>query len=228
MSEKISRLTTGIYGLDEMIGGGFPFPATVLLAGPAGAGKTIFSLQFLCEGVTQNEKGIYFSTMSEPTQWMLRFLSDFDFIDKKWFGEQLQYVDLGPVISDGIDPLKLLFIIEEKITEFMPQRIVIDPITIIRSVMDMDYRTFLFNLTTRLKNWNAVTLLTGEVKPEESYPPEVSYIVDGLVLLYNVKIGVGERKRYLEVLKMRGVKHLTGDHLFDITRKGIVVQPGLK
>ena len=167
--------------------------------------------------------------MSEPTQWMLRFLSEFDFLDKKWFGDQIEYVDLGPQISDGIDPLKLLYMIEEKVNEVMPQRIVIDPITIIKSIMDMDYRTFLFNLTTRFKNWNTTTLLTGEVRPDEVYPVEVSYIVDGLVLLTNVKMGVGgERKRYLEIIKMRGTNHMTGDHLFDITHKGIMVQPGLK
>jgi circadian clock protein KaiC len=229
MGEQIPRIPTGILGLDDMLEGGFPFPSTILLAGPAGSGKTIFSLQFLCEGVRQKEKCIYFSTMSEPTQWMLRFLREFDFVDKRWFGKEIEYVDLGPSLTDGIDPLKLLYMIEEKVTEAMPQRIVIDPVTVIRSVMDLDYRTFLFNLSTRLKNWNTVSLLTGEVGPNEAYPTEVSYIVDGLVLLSNFKLGVSsERKRYLEVLKMRGTNHLTGDHLFDITYKGIMVQPGLK
>ena len=40
------RLTTGVPGLDEMMGGGIPAGDAVMLAGPAGSGKTTFATQF--------------------------------------------------------------------------------------------------------------------------------------------------------------------------------------
>jgi circadian clock protein KaiC len=228
MDKKLSRVPTGIIGLDEMIEGGFPFPSTILVAGTAGAGKTIFSTQFLCEGARNNESCVFFSTMSESTQWMLRFLNNFKFIDRSYFGDAIKFVDMGPMLADETAPLKVLYFIEQQIEEYMPQRIVVDPLTIIEDSLGDKYRHFLYNLTLRLKNWQTTTLLTGEVKAQEPYPREVSYIVDGIILLTNVKIQQGERRRYLEVLKMRGTKHLTGDHLFIISNGGIQISPGLK
>jgi circadian clock protein KaiC len=219
---ELVRLQTGIQGLDDMIEGGFPFPSVVLVSGTAGTGKTTFALKYLCEGAKRGEQGLYFTTLSEPTQWMLRYASQFDFINPDYFGDQIVYCDLGTIMRE-IEPKQLLATIEEKIAETVPQRIVIDPITVIGSAMKGEYRTFLFDLFNRLKNWNATTLVTGEVAPGDLYPPEVSYAVDGIVLLMLSEEG-GARRKYLEVLKMRGTNHLTGKQSIDITKhEGIVV-----
>jgi len=219
---SLVRLTSGIPGLDEMIEGGFPFPSVILVSGSAGTGKTTFALKFLCEGAARGEKGLYFTTLSEPTQWMLRYASQFDFLDPEYFGEEIIYHDLGYNIKE-MEPSQLLSTIEEKIAEVIPQRIVIDPITVVGEIMGGDYRSFLFDLTNRLKNWNATSVLTGEVKPDELYPPEISYAVDGIILLMLLEEG-GSRRKYLEVLKMRGTNHITGRQSTDITKKdGILV-----
>jgi len=216
------RIPSGIPGLDEMIEGGFPFPSVVLLSGTAGTGKTTFALKFLCRGAESGEQGLYITTLSEPTQWMLRFASQFDFMKKDYFGDEIVYMDLGAHLRE-MDPPRLLDSIEEKIAEVLPQRIVIDPITVVGSMLKGDYRTFLFDMANRLKNWNATTLVTGEVNPGQLYPPEISYAVDGIVLLMLSEEG-GSRRKYLEVLKMRGTNHLTGRQSIDITSSdGIVV-----
>jgi circadian clock protein KaiC len=219
---ELVRLQSGIQGLDEMIEGGFPFPSVVLVSGSAGTGKTTFALKYLCEGAKRSEQGLYFTTLSEPTQWMLRYASQFDFINPEYFGDQIVYMDLGAMLRE-VEPKELLAAMEEKIAQTMPQRIVIDPITVVGGMLKGEYRTFLFDLFNRLKNWNATTLVTGEVGPGELYPPEVSYAVDGIVLLMLSEEG-GARRKYLEVLKMRGTNHLTGKQSIDITRQeGIVV-----
>jgi circadian clock protein KaiC len=216
------RLTSGIPGLDDMIEGGFPFPSVILVAGPAGTGKTTFALKYLCEGAKKGEQGLYFTTLSEPTQWMLRYASQFDFMDQGYFNDEIVYMDLGAMIRDK-KPSELMSIIEEKIAEVVPQRIVIDPITVIGGMMKGDYRQFLFDLSNRLKNWNATTLVTGEVNPGELYPTEISYAVDGIILLM-LSEEMGARRKYLEVLKMRGTNHQTGKQSIDISRKeGMVV-----
>jgi circadian clock protein KaiC len=205
-----------------MIEGGFPFPSVVLLAGSAGTGKTTFCLKYLSEGAKKGEQGLYFTTLSEPTQWMLRYASQFEFINKDYFGDQIKYMDLGIMMRE-MDANQLLAAIEEKIAEVMPQRIVIDPITVVGGMLKGDYRVFLFDLFNRLKNWNATTLVTGEVYPGELYPADVSYAVDGIILVM-LSEEAGARRKYLEVLKMRGTNHQTGKQSIDITRtEGIVV-----
>ena len=216
------RMNSGIPGLDDMIEGGFPFPSVILVAGSAGAGKTTFAQRFLFAGAEKGEQCLYFSTLSEPAQWMLRYASQFDFIKPEYYGKSVIYDDLGTLLRDCTRD-QLLDYIDSKVAEVMPQRIVIDPITVVGTMLKDDYRLFAFELTTRLKNWQATTLLTGEVRPGEMYPAEMSYAVDGVILLMLSDEGDARRK-YIEVLKMRGTNHLTGKQSVDITRKeGVVV-----
>jgi circadian clock protein KaiC len=44
------RLSVGVTGLDEMLGGGIPSGYSVLVAGPSGSGKTVLATQFIREG----------------------------------------------------------------------------------------------------------------------------------------------------------------------------------
>lgn len=222
VAPNFARLPTGIPGLDEMIEGGFPFPSVILVAGSAGSGKTTFGQKFLFHGASLGEQGLFFTTLSEPTQWMLRFASQFDFIRPECFGKEVVYVDMGEVLKRGT-PEMLLDFIDEKMAEVVPQRVVIDPITVVGTSLKEEYRTFIFDLSNRLKNWQSTTLLTGEVRPGDPYPAEVAYAADGIILLMLSDEGDARRK-YLEVLKMRGTNHLTGRQSVDISRKdGIVV-----
>lgn len=218
---EIVRIPSGIPGLDDMVEGGFPFPSVVLVAGSAGTGKTTFSLQFLFAGAEQDEQGLFFTTLSEPTHWMLQYSSNFSFVKKEYFGNLIQYVDLGSMLNRPAD--EILRYINDKIAETMPQRIVIDPVTIIGNIIKENYRKFLFDLTNSLKSWQAVTLLTGEVRPGEMYPVEVSYAADAMILL-SLKAEGNARRKYLEILKMRGTDHRTGAYPVSITREdGFVV-----
>jgi len=56
---------TGINEFDKLLDGGFTKGLIVLLAGSSGSGKTIFSFQWLFEGIKNNENGIYI-TLTEP------------------------------------------------------------------------------------------------------------------------------------------------------------------
>ncbi len=217
----IFRIPSGISGLDDMIEGGFPFPSVILIAGGAGTGKTTFSLQFLFAGAEKGEEGLFFTTLSEPTQWMLRYSSNFNFVKKEYFNRLIKYVDLGSKLNEPID--EVIEYINDKIAETMPQRIVIDPVTVIGNIVKGNYRKFLFDLTNSLKNWQAVTVLTGEVSPGEMYPVEVSYAADSVILL-SLKAEGNARRKYLEILKMRGTDHRTGAYPVSITREdGFVV-----
>ena len=114
MDDKLMRIDSGINGLDDMIEGGFPFPSVILVAGSAGTGKTTFAQKFLFEGAKAGQTGLYFTTLSEPTQWMLRYSCKFDFVDPSLFGKDILYHDLGCRIRDST-PEDLLSLIDDKI-----------------------------------------------------------------------------------------------------------------
>src|SRR5476649_946288 len=58
------RVQTGIVGLDEILGGGFPEDRMYLIEGTPGTGKTTLALQFLLDAVRHGQKAIYV-TLSE-------------------------------------------------------------------------------------------------------------------------------------------------------------------
>ncbi len=55
----IERVATGVLEFDSLIYGGFPRGSTILLTGQPGTGKSIFALQYICNGIKQGENGIY-------------------------------------------------------------------------------------------------------------------------------------------------------------------------
>jgi len=225
------RIPSGIQGLDEMVDGGLPYPSTILLGGSSGTGKTTLSLQFMMQCGLKGERGIFFTTFSEPIQWMLRFASRYDFMDTENLDSNIKFVELASVLRERVSDKeryeRVLEVIEDEITEHLPQRIVIDPLNVISDMMGGMSREFLYDLSVKLKNWQAVTLLTGEVLPPHSYPFELGYLVDGVIILTYTPIGEG-RRRFLEVLKMRGTEHITGKHAMDISRNGCQIQSGLR
>ena len=218
---SISRIPSGIKGLDSLIEGGFPAPSVILVSGTAGSGKTTLAFQFLMSGAKRGEKGLYLSTLSERTEWMLRFMSTYAFFDPKYLeNETIIYEDIGRELTD-LDDMKIIIKINELIAEHTPQRIVIDPINVVNNYVN-NYRQFLFELVTLLKNWSAVTLLTGEVKEGQKYPEDIAYTADGIISLIMRSEG-DIIKRYVQILKMRGTRHSMSNHPLEITDEGVEV-----
>jgi KaiC/GvpD/RAD55 family RecA-like ATPase len=57
----MARISTGLEELDNLIEGGFPEGAVILLSGGPGTGKSLFGLNFISSGANANEKSCYFS-----------------------------------------------------------------------------------------------------------------------------------------------------------------------
>jgi circadian clock protein KaiC len=62
------RISTGIPGLDAMLGGGLWRGSSTLMAGPAGSGKTTAAVQFCLAGIRQGEPTLYLNFQENPTQ----------------------------------------------------------------------------------------------------------------------------------------------------------------
>src|SRR5690606_5874632 len=61
------RISTGIAGLDDILGGGLTPQRVYLVEGSPGAGKTTLGLQFLLDGAARGERGLYI-TLSETAE----------------------------------------------------------------------------------------------------------------------------------------------------------------
>ena len=66
-TQKPDSISTGIEGLDEILGGGFTPHRLYLLEGEPGSGKTTMGLQFLLDGVRHGETVLYV-TLSETAE----------------------------------------------------------------------------------------------------------------------------------------------------------------
>ncbi len=222
---SIERISTGVSGLDEMIEGGLPMPSLILLAGDVGAGKTTLCNQFLCKGAELGEIGLYFMTYGGPPEWVINFISTYEFVDRRYFGEKIKYFDLQKAIEDA-HPDDILYEIQSDLKGFHPTRVVIDSISVIEEALKGDFRRFLTKLSCMIKEHKAVALVTGDAMPGMPYSMEIAQIADGVILLRNAEIDM-VRRRSIEILKMSGTAHRLGKHVVDISAKGLMIYPGL-
>jgi len=224
----MNRRETGIPGLDGMIMGGFPYPSAVLIVGEPGTGKTTLAVQSLFSGAERDEKGLYITAISEP-QWLVqKFLSSFNFYTQEYVErEVVNFIDIGSALMKN--PGEMLNIIKKKIEQHSPQRVVIDPITPICDLLQWrgETREFIHELFAFLKAYGCVAIITAEMSYDDIAHSLEAYMVDGVIVLsYPEEEKV--RRKFLEVLKMRGTKHTTGRQLIDITDEGLAVQAGLR
>ncbi len=99
----LERLSTGSAAFDRILGGGLPVRSLSMISGEPGAGKTLFALQVLFHLARQGKKGLYFTTLSEPSLKLIQYMQQFAFFDERLMGKELVFSDLGSLVR-GLDP----------------------------------------------------------------------------------------------------------------------------
>lgn len=220
------RIFSGTDRLDIVLGGGLPRNAITLVIGVPGSGKTILAEQCIFANARDDYSAIYFSTVSEPQEKMLRFGQALSFFDPLAVGSRVIYEDLGGVLGEhGLEGV--LNRIRECIRERQPGMIVIDSFKALRSYADdSGFRQFLHTLTRLVSAFPVTSLWIGEYETGEvSAAPEFA-VADAIVALGSSQAGERSARR-LQVLKLRGGSHLSGAHAFRITADGLAVYPRL-
>ncbi len=242
----MQRCKTGIQGLDVILGGGIPEGSTVLLSGMAGAGKSIFSMNFLINGAKVfGEKCLYLST-EQTEEELQKVASQFGWNLVELENKNLLRIVYFKVLGED----HFLQRIDELVQTFKPKRIVIDSLTtlidsLIMSEMQKDEafsmirvadsvspiprteqiitKIMLYHLFDQLKNYDATTVLTSEIHEASAVSSDgvSEFVVDGVIVLTSVEGDDGFRT--LRVPKMRLTKQKRGIYNFEITDSGIVV-----
>lgn len=242
----MDRLKTGIYGLDELIEGGFPKGRTILVSGGCGSGKTIMSMQFAYRGAMEfNEPAVYVTLDERPKMLredMLRFGWDlqkaedqgkFAILDasaaKVGFPSEEKYT-LSQV---GVDVDKLLLQIMRIAEEIGAKRVVIDSMSglgmrtdnineVRKSILKLNYLLLKTDLTTVITSEIAEQVMGQGAMQFSKYAVE-EYVADAVLVLHYLGIGT-QSNRQLYIRKMRGTKHTEELIPMDITSKGLVLK----
>lgn len=219
------RLSTGVNGLDEMIGGGVWRGTTTLMAGPSGAGKTTIGLQFALEGARSGEPSLYMNFQENPTQ-LARTIRGLGFDLDEARAQGLDLVYASPVELQ-ID--RIIVDMFRRIQEGGVRRVVIDALGDLASAATDPQRLhdYLYALVQHFAVSTITSVLnletTGNRLSGDGMQNAMSYLSDNVLLL--TVDGEERTRRSLRVLKTRGSAHDTRVREVEITARGLSVLP---
>ncbi len=227
---KKGRVPTGIYGLDDLMDGGFRENTVNIVRGGTGVGKTTFALQYSLFGLNRGEKVLYVSfEMSE--EQILRDCRDIGWVEIE---EHIEKGNLKIIHLFGEDLTFPSLDFSEMVRTFMSSnglRIVIDPLTYPTFYSEKEKRKSLSIIFQELRKLGTAVIVLedpadGNQMPEGSAMP--LYLADTVIYLQN--LGFGEMyDRTLRILKHRGSKHGYGLYPYSIeTGLGIIIQASEK
>jgi circadian clock protein KaiC len=225
MSRK--RLSTGIKGLDQVLGGGYPTNSLNVIMGSPGAGKSILAEQLVFANASKERPALYLTTFSEPLEKFILNSQAYSFFEAGKVGVEVLYEDLGqPIREKGFSALPA--VITEFVTERRPRILVFDSFKALSELARTpeESRLVLFDLATLLANYDCTAFLVGEYAPSTMTELPAFAIADSIISLQR-RLLAGNDQRFLCVEKLRGSSSLPGLHAFSITSDGIEVFPRL-
>jgi len=222
----ISRLATGVPGLDEVLGGGLPEFSFNLIAGLPGSGKTTLSNQIMFSLASEQRKALYFTVLGEPPLKMLRYQQQFSFFDSDAVNDSVRFINLSDEAAGG-DLEKVLDRIVAEVQAVGPGLVFVDSFRSVALASAahgspvIALQLFVQQLGILMTSWQATTFLLGEYFNETDANP-VFTVADGLIWLRQ-SVERNSMVRKLEIMKMRGQPTLPGLHSFRIGQDGLTV-----
>lgn len=228
------RLSTGIIGLDEMMGGGIPAGDSLVLAGPTGTGKTTFAMKFIAAGLAAGEPAVIAIFEEHPSVYLKRAKGvDVD-LRAAQADDRLRIIYLRPLdlsVDETLDEIRTA------VQEIGAKRVVIDSISgfemALAPAFREDFRESLYRLIGALTGLGVTMFSTVEVLENHGNTGlqitghQVSFLTDDILSQRYMEIE-GELRKSLVVVKMRGSAHSREFRLYDITNSGIQLRESLR
>ena len=230
------RVSTGIAGLDEILGGGLPAGHMYLIEGESGAGKTTVGMQFLLDGVRRGERTLWIS-LSEEAPDLARIAAShgwsFDGVvvsnpssPAKDLDPEQQYSFFSP--SDvELDDMRGAVV--AAVEQVRPHRVVFDPFSDVRHLSRdvLKYRRQVLLLRALFAAHGCTALLMQEMSRDTPGDVQAEALVHGYLTLHQDSPDFGGQRRRVRVHKMRGIPFRGGYHDFTIETGGVQVYPRL-
>ena len=230
----LEKAPTGIPGLDQITGGGLPLGRVTLVAGSAGAGKTLLGLNFLVAGARQyGDPGVLMTFEESAAKVALNVRSlgfDLDELQRSGLLAMLAFrVDPSEMAAAGEFDFEPLFIIlDDAIRRVGAKRVVLDTIEVLFGAFGDDaiVRSELSRLMRWLEDRGVTVVLTGERGDGSGLTRHgiEEYVTDCVIVLdHRVSAEISTRR--LRVVKYRGSAHGTNEYPFLISARGFTVLP---
>ncbi|HLU76976.1 MAG TPA: ATPase domain-containing protein [Burkholderiales bacterium] len=220
------RISTGIAGLDSVLGDGLMQHGMYLLEGPPGSGKTILSAQICFHHAHAQRKTLYVTLIAESHGKLLNNLRAFDFYDPALVPERF-------ILMSGYQELKtsglpgLLQLVARALAEHRPSVLVIDGYRSLRMLAPDAATTaeFIYELNTLITTTKSLCLLLAPRDDSGAWAEKT--LMDGVIELHRFSVGM-RSVREVEVHKLRSSAPIEGRHAFKICSAGIRVFPRLE
>jgi circadian clock protein KaiC len=230
----VARVSTGVAGLDEILGGGLPAHHIYLLEGDPGTGKTTLALQFLLAGGTLGHRGMYVTlseTRRELTQvaeshgWTLDTVDVFELTNDESGALEEDYTLFHPA---EVELKQTMDAVLAAIEQSGASLVVLDSLSEMR-LLARDPLRFRRQILA-LKQYFAerdctVLMLDDKTAPEGDL--QLHSLSHGVIELQHVAQEYGPERRRLHVRKLRGLRFRGGYHDFRIRTGGLAVFPRL-
>ena len=232
-NRSLPKAATGVQGLDEITGGGFPRGRPTLLCGSAGAGKTLLAMEFLIRGATTyKEPGVFMAfeeTAEELTQNVRSLGFDLDELTKqKKLAIDFVRIEPSEIDETGDYDLEGLFIrLGAAIDAIGATRVVLDTIENLFAGLQNQgiLRAELRRLFRWLKDRGVTAVITAERGDGALTRHGLEEYVSDCVILLDHRVTDQVSTRRLRVVKYRGTAHGTNEYPFLIDEDGFSVLP---
>jgi circadian clock protein KaiC len=227
------KTPTGVDGLNEITGGGFPKGRPTLICGSAGCGKTVLAMQFLIKGITEyNEPGVFMS-FEESAKDLAQNVKSLGFdlersIAQKKLKIDYVRVERSEIQETGEYDLEGLFIrLNHAIDSIGAKRVVLDTIESLFSGLNNTaiLRSEIRRLFQWLKEKGVTTVITGERGDTTLTRQGLEEYVSDCVILLDFRVIEQIATRRLRIVKYRGSTHGTNEYPFLIDENGVSVLP---
>jgi circadian clock protein KaiC len=233
----LTKISTGIPGLDDILGGGLSPNRVYLLEGAPGTGKTSAGLAFLFAGRERKESTLYVTlsetaeelrTVCESHGWSLDGVDLFELssADEALSVDREQTL-LHPWEAELGETIRL---ITAEVDRVKPKRVVFDSLSELRLLSQdpLRYRRQVLVLKQYFNGRNITVLLVDDLTGNEGQRDgHLHSLCHGVITLERVTLDFGSARRRLQVQKMRGTAFRGGFHDFEIRTGKIDVFPRL-
>lgn len=225
------RLSTGVSGLDAMMGGGIPEGDSIMVMGPTGSGKTVLATQFVSDGARRGESAVIAVFEEHPEMYVARARQLGFELDEMIANGKVEMLYLRPLdlsVDETLDE------IANRVQRFGATRVVIDSITGFEAALAptfrQDFRESFYRLIVSLTGLGVTVLSTVEVTDSGDYlrfsPYNISFLTDDIIAMRYVELN-GELRSVVVVVKMRGSDHSRELRSYAVTPRGLEVREAM-
>ena len=230
-----SRASTGISGLDDVLGGGLPAGHLYLIEGEPGTGKTTVALQFLMRGASQGEPVLYVTLSESKAEleagadshgWSLDGVEIYEFApSEKNLRPEDQYSHFHPSEVEFQETIQHIL---ERIETLKPKRVVIDSLSELRLLARdaLRFRREILALKNFFVNRSSTVLLLDD-RTTSDRDLQLQSICHGVIMFERLQREYGVERRRMRITKLRGSRFREGFHDYSILTGGVSVYPRL-